>query len=779
MVDVAAAEGPLSGPRLRAALHDVFAGSVCSALSIAYCVSYAALIFAGPLSRWLSYGIAVTFLSAAIAGAIVSWRSSLPFTIAGPDSSTSAVVAALLATMAQRLAATGYTDLLPPTLIVMAAATAVTGLLLWGLGLARAGRAIRFVPFPVIGGFMAATGWLVFIGAIGVVTGRKPTFGDLADFANLTILAKLAAAIAIAAALEILSIRSSSPFILPGVLLFAIVAAHVGLAAAGVPVADAQSGGWLFQPESAAPLMLPWHADALADFPYRSLSWIVGDLLAVMFVTVISILLNTTGVEIATKREADIDGELKALGLANLASGVFGGYVSCLSLSRTSLNYNLGGRSRISGLTVAAISALILVADPGFLGFIPRFAVGGVLFISGVRLLRRWIVQSVRQLSMLEYASLLAVVLIIVQWGFIAGVVIGVVIGCATFAVSASRVNAIKFGFDGSEYRSHLDRSGEELTILAQHGRELQGMSLQSYLFFGSANKLYQHVKVLLQKQPNCRFLVFDFRLVTGLDSSATHSFSQIKQVANENGARLVLVNLTPDLQRTFQTISSCRRMSWSRPISTARWSSARTRSSPPIAPKAPNSTRCASGSPRRSAVPSYAEALATLCRRFEVGPGDIVARQGEPSNFMHFILDGRVGIVVDMGDGQAVRVRSLGRHTIIGEMGLISGRRAAPRSRRRPRSVLYELSLEHFNDIKRDAACARPGALELCDCGDGRAPELRQPRDRRLTTLIILRPRAGSAGFRPIDSRERLAESVSSLSVATRSCFSAIFLMR
>ena len=195
------------------------------------------------------------------------------------------------------------------------------------------------------------------------------------------------------------------------------------------------------------------------------------------------------------------------------------------------------------------------MADPGFLGFIPRFAVGGVLFISGVRLLRRWIVQSVRQLSTLEYASLLAVVLIIVQWGFIAGVVIGVVIGCATFAVSASRVNAIKFGFDGSEYRSHLDRSGEELAILAQHGRELQGMSLQSYLFFGSANKLYQHVKALLQKQPNCRFLVFDFRLVTGLDSSATHSFSQIKQVASENGARLVLVNLTPDLQRTFQTI--------------------------------------------------------------------------------------------------------------------------------------------------------------------------------------------------------------------------------
>jgi SulP family sulfate permease len=46
--------------------------------------------------------------------------------------------------------------------------------------------------------------------------------------------------------------------------------------------------------------------------------------------------------------------------------------------------------------------------------------------------------------------------LLILQAGFIAGVLIGVIIGCATFAVSASGVNAIKFRFDGSEYRSTL-----------------------------------------------------------------------------------------------------------------------------------------------------------------------------------------------------------------------------------------------------------------------------------------------------------------------------------
>ena len=66
------------------------------------------------------------------------------------------------------------------------------------------------------------------------------------------------------------------------------------------------------------------------------------------------------------------------------------------------------------------------------------------------------------------------------------------------------------------------------------HGGKIQGLNLQSYLFFGSANRLYQHVKALLSEHPECRYLVFDFRLVTGINSSAAHSFAQIKRVAQD-----------------------------------------------------------------------------------------------------------------------------------------------------------------------------------------------------------------------------------------------------
>src|ERR1700739_4096635 len=108
--------GALDRSRTQAALTDVFAGLVCSILSTAYCLSYAALIFSGPLAPALAYGVAVTFLSAAVGGSIVAWRSSLPFAVAAPDSSISVVLAALIATLIQRL---GSADPLVPTLIAI------------------------------------------------------------------------------------------------------------------------------------------------------------------------------------------------------------------------------------------------------------------------------------------------------------------------------------------------------------------------------------------------------------------------------------------------------------------------------------------------------------------------------------------------------------------------------------------------------------------------------------------------------------------------------------
>jgi sulfate permease, SulP family len=684
------------------ASKDLFAGLITSIMSVAYGLSFAALIFAPPLTPWIAYGIAATFLTTAISSAVMAARSSIPFAIAGPDGATAAVTATLVAALVERLFAEGAPDdLLAPVMIVLALTAALTGVLLCVLGLARAGGAIRFIPYPVIGGFLGATGWLMISGAARVITDHRLGFATLDTLLTSLTLSKLAAAAAVALALYLALRRPRSPFMLPGILLTAIAAAHLVFALTGVTLEDARSQGWMFKAPAAVGLTQTWDLRDLRLFPWRILPALSGDLLAVMFVTAITMLLNTTGIEFVTRREADLQRELNTLGIANLLAAAFGGYVSCTSLSRTTVNYAAGGRGRLGGFVVAAVSVLVLTADPGFLAYVPKFVLGGLLLYLGSHLIYAWLIDSARRISLLEYASLLAIALLIIQWGFIAGVLIGVIIGCATFAVSASRVNAIKFSFDGSEYRSSLDRGTEELAILAAHGHEIQGMSLQSYLFFGSANKLYEHVKALFASRPDCRFLLFDFRLVTGIDSSAKHSFTQIKQAADELGARLVLVNLSPDLQRTFSTLiadddivagdldhalESCEK----EVIAAHSGEGTRDRSLIEWFSHALGSAE-------------FAEQLAKDCDRLEFREGDIIAAQGEPADCMHFILAGRIGIFVKLEDGPSTRVRSLGPHTTIGEMGLITGRTRSATIRAEADSEVYALSLDTYQRIRRE----------------------------------------------------------------------------
>jgi SulP family sulfate permease len=702
--DGAGSERSPAAGHILARSRDLFAGAAASVMSVAYGLSFAALIFAPPLNTWLAYGLAATFIASAIGAAFVAIRSSLPFAIAAPDGATSAVTATLASTVAERLIAIGPPDdLLAPVMIVVALSTALTGILLLALGLTRAGGAIRFIPYPVIGGFLSATGWLMVNGAVRVITDHGLSPSTFKVLVSATTLGQLAAASAVALSLYVVLRHARSPLLLPAVLLIAIGLAHIAFALTGTSLSDALALGWTFKAPQAVGLAPTWDFGDVRNFPWRVLPGLSADIFAVMFVTAITVLLNTTGIELVTRREADLGRELKTLGLANITAAALGGYVSCTSLSRSTLTYAAGGRSRICGLLVAAVSASMLLVDPSFLAYVPKFVLSGLLLYLGASLMYEWLVDAARRVSPLEYGSLLAIAILIVQVGFIAGVLIGVIIGCATFAVSASRVNAIKFSFDGSEYRSTLDRAPEELAILAKHGRQIQGMSLQSYLFFGSANRLYQRVKALFASKPECGFLVFDFRLVTGIDSSAIHSFTQIKQAAEEAGARLVLVNLPSEIEHAFlirrliagdvtvaddldRALETCEKAVIAAHL--AERSTGQTLS---------DWLGQALGSAK------FGEELASLCRRLEVGKGEIIAEQGTPARSMHFILEGRVNILVKMDDGRLIRVRSLGPHTTTGEMGLISKQLRSATIQAEVPSVLYMLSAEAYERIKRE----------------------------------------------------------------------------
>ena len=684
-------------------IKDILGGSAASVLTLTFGLSYSLLIFAGPLAPYLSYGVAATFISSAVLAGVIAAGSSLPFAVAGPDSSTAAMTGILASSMVERVvAADPSASLLAPVLLTLALATVATGIVLCIFGMTRMGRAIRYVPYPVVGGFLGATGCLILLGAVRVITGQRLQLATLGQFEDFLTLSKLAAACVMALILYLTWHRSRSSFGLPAILVGGVIAGHILFWLTGTSLAEAQAAGWTFQSLPSADFMLPWSVDGIEKYPWHTLPELSGNLIAVIFVTASCTLFNTTGIEVAVQREANLERELNVTGIANMLSGALGGYTGCISISRSVLNFNSGGSSPLSGFTVAAMSLLMLLFAPTLLGYMPKFVLGGLLIYLAADQLHKWIVQSRRRLSFTEYLSLLAIIVIIVQWGFIAGILIGVVIGCATFALSASRIDSIKYSFDGSEYRSSLDRSREDQAVLSAHGGKIQGLNLQSYLFFGSANRLYQHVKALLERHPECRFLVFDFKLVTGIDSSAAYSFDQIKRTAQDRGIKLVLVHLPAAAEKALRSSEFI-----SADVS--------------IVPELDHALEWCENEiivlhqgrdqEEASLRDWFTQILGTeddagelihRCERLEVATGEVIVSAGAPADSMHFILDGRVGIMIPAGEGGGTtRVRSLGRCTTIGEMGLVSH---APRSatiQAEVASILYVLSAQQFEALK------------------------------------------------------------------------------
>ena len=166
------------------------------------------------------------------------------------------------------------------------------------------------------------------------------------------------------------------------------------------------------------------------------------------------------------------------------------------------------------------------------------------------------------------------------------------------------------------------------------------------------------------------------------------------------------------------------------------------------------------------------AQELIQRCQRLEVDAGEIIVSAGDAADSMHFILDGRVGIMIPAGEGRTTRVRSLGRYTTIGEMGLVS---QAPRSatiQAEVASVLYVLSTHQFEAIKTREPGARPEAADLFRLCHGRAADLRQPHDRGAQEVaedgaVVVWPGRSTSSSASSNDATRLAEEAHSASLA------------
>jgi sulfate permease, SulP family len=644
-------------------------GLIVGAVEALLAISLAGLVFAGALGGHAATLIAASLLGAAVIMVTISLRSSY----GGVIGSVQDVTAVVLAVAVTGIAADLGSDhpALPATALAAVAATTLTiGVVSWGLGLLRLGRVVRYLPYPVVGGFLAGTGWLLLLGGLGLAVGDHD-LTRLATWTDPAALARLAPAVVVALVLwlGITRTRVGAPFI-PLVAL-ATAGAYLLVGLLGPGFARLADDGWLLGPfDTDARWLPPTESLAGAD-----LAVIVGQLptiAAAVVLAVIALLLNASGIELAQDLDLDPDRELRAGGLANVLAAMTGSIPGFHALSLTNLADRTGGSGRLVGFVAAGVVLATGVFGAGVIGLLPRALVGGLIAFLGLAFLWEWAVDSRRRLPRFEYGVLLVILVVIAAVGFLEGVGAGLLLAVALFVVNYSRTSVVRRNLRGDVHPSRVDRPAWQEHHLGSARARIWILELQGFVFFGSGTQLLELVRDGLERDPPTSHLVLDLRHVTGMDASAVQSLQRLLALLDRRGVRGILTAV-PDAVAPVLTISGLLpgdafaiEVDVDRAVERCEADLLAELEPSDGDPSVDGFTVLAS-----ELGPAHlADRLRTLLVRRQLPPGSTLIQQGAIDGDLWLLEVGTLSVVLTDGDGRHQRLRRILPGTLVGELG-------------------------------------------------------------------------------------------------------------
>jgi len=661
----------------------VAAGLIIGAVESVLAIAFAALVFGGLLGARLPEGIGLYLGAAALTLAFMAWRSGSRGVV-GSVQDAAAAVLGLVASAAAAKAAD--LDLIarqsglevhgrPDVFLTVVAATLVVtvlcGILFVVIGRFRLGGLIRFVPYPVVGGFLAGTGWLLFKGGVYVATGTILHLRTVPAMIREHHLVHWLPALAFGVIL-LISVRVvKRPLVIPAVIAIGLGVFVAGMVATGSSIEEVRDGGWLlFGPGETAQPWKPWAFRALGGADWLSVleSW--AGIVTAVFVATFAILFNISGTELVLDRDLDTNREMRDAGVLNVVSGALGGIPGYHALSLTALATRMSVDARAAGLIAALVPLAAVVVGAEVVGLIPRMIVGGVLVFLGLAFIVEWVWDKRRRLPPLEYGVVLVILVGIIVWGFLTGVMIGMVLAVVLFAISYGRIELVREVAFGETYRSNVDRPAAERAELRDRSDHVQLLRVSGFVFFGSTDRLLERIRRRMEAATPPRFLVIDLRRVTGVDSSVVVAFVKVLRLAEAAGSEIVftgasdrvrdqlarggvvesdgLVAFEPDLDRGLQRCEDALL-------------------------SAPSLTEAKREHPA-AGHDGLPPGLAVHLERVSVPEGAVLLHQNDPPGDVYVLESGRLGVETTTPEGSRIRLRTLRPGVVAGEITLYTG---------------------------------------------------------------------------------------------------------
>lgn len=684
---------------------EILAGALVAAVQIAQATSYVALIFQGGARAGLGIALWATLAGVAIVGVFLGRMTSLPPLCCGPDTPTLAVSSVVGAGIAAHAIAAGMPGDLAAVHVLMALtiATALGAAAMLALGLLGFGQSLRFIPYPVVAGFLAATGWLVLVGGVKLVLAGI-SLPDVFVAASSSLLQQIGVAIVFALALVNLRKLVKSPFLLP---------ALVVLFSGAILVAQNRqvlTGSWFLTGGAGLQPWVPVRVLVGGTIDWSMLLRAGPEILAIVIVTLISLVVKIATVEFNRATSADFNREILAHGVGNAIAAPLGGLSMSLLLSGTRLASDAGSKSWRSAIVASVVVAIVVATGADLVRVLPVPVLGGLLMFLGYGLLTDALRAPLQQRAWQELSVALAIMLVCVTQGYIVGVLAGLVAGCLIFAISYARVGVIHRHLTRATFGGNVSRPREQSAMLREHGNAVQIYWLTGYIFFGSSEQVFERVKADIEAAIDnpVRFVVLDFSAVAGADASARTSLAKLLALLARRKVTIVFSGLSNDMQLTFEQAGLFRQDETHRVFTdhnrAIEWCESKLMEPP--APIPPEETLRAFDAwlVRELGSAGAARTVLGYVSRLDVAAGETIYKAGTKSDSLDFIANGTLDIMIPTTDGGTVVARRMARETIIGEMGFFRG---APRNATivaETAAILYCLRRDRFARMEVEA---------------------------------------------------------------------------
>lgn len=399
----------------------------------------------------------------------------------------------------------------------------LAGLVLVAAGVARLGRVVLYIPWPVIEGFTAGIAVTIALQQVPLaldghadhaVRPLRAALGVIleADWSRAWL--PLLVTVGVVVLVEVLRVLAPR---LPGALVAVVLAtvlaqaAHLGVSRIGE-----------------LPSALP--APHLPPVSLSALPALFGPALAVAALAAIESLLSARVAAGMAPRTGRVlpDREIVGQGLASIASGLFGGMPATGAIARTAVNVRAGARSRLAAVTHAVLLALIIAVGAGLAEDIPLSALAGVLISTTFHMVRPAEVAALLRVSRAAATTFVVTILCTVLLDLITAVEVGVAM-------------AAFFALRTLSHTSQVHR--ESLPGPARPGDDqIALLNLSGSLFFGAADRIMDDIA-----DSDAQVVILRLSALGIIDSTGARRLAEVVTRLEARGVTVLIKGLRPE----------------------------------------------------------------------------------------------------------------------------------------------------------------------------------------------------------------------------------------